>query len=295
MGRGRGLSAPTRAGTGLVSSETVTFTGDSSYRAAQAGMSVTRSLPCGLAGERLDSRGMSIRDLVIGFDADDTLWHNETLFENMHVRYRALLAQFHDTATVDRTLFATEMRNLERYGYGVKGFMLSAIETAIQLTDGKISAHEIQQLISLGQDMLAHPVDLLEGIDEVVPALASSHRLLVITKGDLRDQERKVTESGLAGHFAHIEIVSEKDPGTYDRILQRHGISPERFLMVGNSLKSDILPILEIGGSGVHIPYHLTWGAEHAAVPTAEGRFFQMRSVRELPALIERLTTTMKP
>jgi len=238
---------------------------------------------------------MSIRDLVIGFDADDTLWHNETLFENMHVRYRALLAQFHDTATVDRTLFATEMRNLERYGYGVKGFMLSAIETAIQLTDGKISAHEIQQLISLGQDMLAHPVDLLEGIDEVVPALASSHRLLVITKGDLRDQERKVTESGLAGHFAHIEIVSEKDPGTYDRILQRHGISPERFLMVGNSLKSDILPILEIGGSGVHIPYHLTWGAEHAAVPTAEGRFFQMRSVRELPALIERLTTTMKP
>lgn len=233
---------------------------------------------------------MSSGDLVIGFDADDTLWHNETLFENVHVRYRTLLSRFHDAETVDRTLFATEMRNLERYGYGVKGFMLSAIETAIHLTDGQISANEIQQLINLGQDMLAHPVELLDGIGHVVPELAKAHRLLVITKGDLRDQERKVAKSGLVGHFSSIEIVSEKDADTYSRILKRHAIAPERFVMIGNSLKSDILPILDLGASGVYIPYHLTWGYERVdQLPTAEGRFFQLKTVRDVPGVIEKL------
>jgi putative hydrolase of the HAD superfamily len=141
------------------------------------------------------------RALTLGFDADDTLWHNEVIFEKVHERYRALLAQYHDVATVDRTLFATEMRNLELYGYGVKGFTLSAIETAIQLTAGKISADEIQQLIMVGRDMLEHPVDILDGVIETLAALSSQHRLLVITKGDLRDQERKLRRSGLAAHF----------------------------------------------------------------------------------------------
>lgn len=233
---------------------------------------------------------MPTRDLVIGFDADDTLWHNETIFEKVHVRYRALLAQYHDAATVDRTLFATEMRNLELYGYGVKGFTLSAIETAIALTRGKIPAEEIQQLIELGRDMLAHPVELLDGVPETLTSLAVRHRLLVITKGDLRDQERKLAKSGLAAHFQHVEIVSEKNEGAYAAILRRHAIPAERFLMVGNSLKSDIAPVLALGGAGAHIPYRITWAAEHVdELPRAEGRLFQLGSVRELPAVVQRL------
>ena len=153
---------------------------------------------------------MAKHPLVIGFDADDTLWHNESIFEQTHTQYRALLAQYHDAATVDQTLLATELRNLELYGYGVKGFTLSAIETAITLTSGKIQAAEIQQLIALGQKMLAHPVELLDGVVETLTALASQHRLIVITKGDLRDQERKLARSGLEGCFHGVEIVSEK-------------------------------------------------------------------------------------
>ena len=225
--------------------------------------------------------------LTLGFDADDTLWHNEIIFEKVHERYRALLARYHDAATVDRTLFATEMRNLERYGYGVKGFTLSSIETAIQLTAGQISAEEIQQIIQLGQDMLTHPVDILDGVTETLAALAGQHRLLVITKGDLRDQERKLARSGLAAHFHHVEILSEKDEGSYAALFRRHSIDPRRFLMVGNSLKSDILPVLALGGAGVHVPYHITWAAERVETPPqVSDRFFQIKSVRELPAVL---------
>lgn len=230
------------------------------------------------------------RELVIGFDADDTLWHNENIFEKVHDRYRALLAEYHDIATVNRTLYATEMRNLELYGYGVKGFTLSAIETAIQLTDGKIPAREIQQLIELGRAMLEHPVELLEGVTETLAALAPRHRMLVITKGDLRDQERKLAKSGLAAHFRHIEIVSEKDKATYAGILRRHGIAVERFLMVGNSLKSDILPVLALGGAGAHVPYPLTWEAERVEqVPEGVGHFFRLKNLRELPEVIAQM------
>ncbi len=231
-------------------------------------------------------------DLTIGFDADDTLWHNETIFENVHLRYRTLLGRFHDAATVEQRLFATEMRNLQRYGYGVKGFTLSAIETAIDLSNGQISAEEIRLIIALGQDMLAHPVELLEGVLDVVGPLAEVHRLLLITKGDLRDQERKLSLSGLAGLFRAVEIVSEKDASTYERILRRHGVAPDRFLMVGNSLKSDILPVLAIGGVAAHVPYHLTWAAERVdTLPDAAGRFFQLGSLRELPELIRGIRT----
>ena len=224
---------------------------------------------------------------TLGFDADDTLWHNEIIFEKVHERYRALLARYHDAATVDRTLFATEMRNLELYGYGVKGFTLSAIETAIQLTAGKISADEIQQLISLGRDMLEHPVDVLDGVVETLTALSGQHRLLVITKGDLRDQERKLARSGLAAHFQHVEILSEKNEGSYAALFRRHDIDPARFLMVGNSLKSDILPVLALGGAGAHVPYHIIWAAEHVETPPqVSGRFFQIKSIRELPAVL---------
>ena len=234
---------------------------------------------------------MPTRELVLGFDADDTLWHNETIFEKVHERYRALLANWHDTATVDRTLFATEMRNLELYGYGVKGFTLSAIETAIQLTAGKIGAGEIQQLIELGREMLAHPVELLEGVAETLAALSMQHRLILITKGDLRDQERKLAKSGLAAHFERVEIVSEKNEATYAAILRRHSLAATEFVMVGNSLKSDILPVLRLGGAGVQVPYHLTWAAEHVdEVPESEGRFYRIKTVSELPGVLAQVT-----
>lgn len=233
---------------------------------------------------------MPTQELVIGFDADDTLWHNESIFENVHERYRVLLAQYHDAATVDRTLFATEMRNLELYGYGVKGFTLSAIETAIALTGGRISADEIQRLIDLGREMLAHPVELLEGVAETLPSLAARHRLILITKGDLRDQERKLAKSGLAEHFHHVEIVSEKDEATYATILRRQSLPADRFLMVGNSLKSDILPVLALGGAAAYIPYHLTWAHERVEeVPVVEGRFFRLKTLRELPRVVASL------
>ena len=230
---------------------------------------------------------MSVSDLTIGFDADDTLWHNEVIFERTHERYRELLASCHDAATVDRTLFATEMRNLELYGYGIKGFTLSSIETAIEISGGRINAQEIRQLIELGREMLAHPVNLLDGVVATLEALAPQYRLVLITKGDLRDQERKLAKSGLAGHFQVVEIVSEKDTGSYERLFSRHAITPEKFLMVGNSLKSDILPVLELGGAGAHIPYHITWAAEHAAQPVAHaGRLFTLQHIRELPAIV---------
>lgn len=236
---------------------------------------------------------MADREWVIGFDADDTLWHNETIFENVHERFRALLAQHHDAATVERTLFATEMRNLELYGYGVKGFTLSAIETAIQLTDGKITAGEIHQLIELGRGMLAHPVELLDGVAETLAALVGKHELCLITKGDLRDQQRKLGKSGVAQHFAHVEIVSEKDEATYAAILRRRNISPARFLMVGNSLKSDILPVLALGGAAAYVPYHLTWAAERVSeLPPANGRFFALKTLRDLPQIIAALPAT---
>jgi putative hydrolase of the HAD superfamily len=225
----------------------------------------------------------------IGFDADDTLWHNENIFERVHERYYELLARHHDAATVREALYATEMRNLRLYGYGIKGFMLSSIETAIELTDGKFSPAEIRELIALGREMLDHPVELLDGALEALEALAPRYRLLLVTKGDLRDQERKLAKSGITDRFQAVEIVSEKDADTYSRILRRHGIEPSQFLMVGNSVRSDILPVLALGGAGVHIPYRITWGHENAEVPrAAEGRFFQAASLRELPAIVGR-------
>lgn len=233
---------------------------------------------------------MPTRELAIGFDADDTLWHNETIFEDVHKRYCEMLSHYHDADTVETTLYETEMRNLDLYGYGVKGFTLSAIETAIQLTQGKISAEEINRLMALGRDMLAHPVELLPGVAETIESLAADHRLLLITKGDLRHQERKLLKSGIAEHFRHVEIVSDKNEATYASILRRHEIEPADFLMVGNSLKSDIFPVLAIGGAAVHLPYHLTWKHERTdSTPLENGRFFTLEGVRDLPPLIDSL------
>ncbi|MBI2498585.1 MAG: HAD family hydrolase, partial [Opitutae bacterium] len=226
----------------------------------------------------------------IGFDADDTLWHNENIFNRAQERYRRLLEKYHPAHEVNVALFATEMRNLRLYGYGIKGFMLSATETAIELTKGEISAREIREILALGQDMLAHPVELLPDTAAVVPALARDYRLLLITKGDLRDQERKVAESGLAAHFHGVDILSEKDGSAYERVLHRHGVTPGEFAMVGNSLKSDILPVLALGGAGVHIPYHLTWQHERVeAPPRDQPRFRHINRLSELPPLLPEL------
>ncbi|WP_043586541.1 HAD family hydrolase [Geminisphaera colitermitum] len=239
------------------------------------------------------------RELVIGFDADDTLWHNETLFEAMHVRFRELLAHHHDAVTVERTLFATEMRNLELYGYGVKSFTLSAIETAVELTAGRISAAEIRQILQLGRNILTHPVELLDGVTETLATLAAHNgidRLLVITKGDLRHQEQKLARSGLLAHFAHTEIVSDKNEATYAAILRRHGIAPACFFMVGNSLKSDILPVLALGGAGAFVPYPLIWDHERAAPPSPTdhaGRYFELKTIRDLPPVIDAWSRTL--
>ena len=226
---------------------------------------------------------------ALGFDADDTLWHSETIFEDYHRRFQALLARYHDPKTVEQALYATEMRNLDLFGYGVKSFALSSIETAIDLTAGKIPSEELHALIQGAKDMLAHPVELLDGAAETVAALATEYRIIVITKGDLRHQERKFARSGLAPHVVACEVVSEKDEATYARVLARHGIAAENLLMVGNSLRSDILPILALGGHGAYIPYPLIWAHEKVPAPTENPRFHALASLRELPALLARL------
>lgn len=226
---------------------------------------------------------------TIGFDADDTLWHNESIFASTHERLRELLAAYHDAATVDRALFATEMRNLERYGYGIKSFALSAIETAVELSGGQLRADEVMAIIRLTHDMLDHPVDILPAVAETVAAVARSHRLLLITKGDLRDQERKIEKSGLAPHFASVEIVSEKDARSYERVLRRHGVPPAEFLMVGNSVKSDVLPVLELGGAAAFVPYPLMWEHERVETMPEHPRFYPLQTIADLPPLVARL------
>ncbi|MCY1005353.1 HAD family hydrolase [Nannocystis pusilla] len=200
---------------------------------------------------------------VIAFDADDTLWHNEPLFAQAQLKYRRLLASYHDEAFVERRLHETHIRNLEHFGYGIKGFGLSMVETAVELTEGRITGAEIRHVLELAREMLRAPVELLPHVDTTIPRLAQSNRLMLITKGDLFDQESKIARSGLGDYFSRIEVVSEKDRRTYDRLLARHGVEPARFVMVGNSLRSDVLPVLELGGRAVHIPYATTWSHEH--------------------------------
>jgi putative hydrolase of the HAD superfamily len=228
---------------------------------------------------------------TLGFDADDTLWHNETIFAESHRRYCELLAHYHDADTVEATLFKTEMRNLKLLGYGVKSHALCAIETAIDLTEGNIKGEEIRSIIDIAKDMLHQPVELLDGVEEVVSALAEDYRLVLITKGDLLDQERKIEASGIAQYFSDTEVVSEKNPETYDRLFKRLDVSVNRFAMTGNSLKSDIIPILQLGGFGFHVPYHITWAAELSEQPEAKHgpRYRQLENIREVQTALSGL------
>jgi putative hydrolase of the HAD superfamily len=228
---------------------------------------------------------------IIAFDADDTLWHTEYLYSSAQIEFKALLAPYVDTPALDERLYATEMRNLGIFGYGVKGFTLSMIETAIELTEGRIGGRDIQRLIELAKAMLQADVRLLDHAESTVAELAQAHALMIITKGDLFDQETKVARSGLGGYFRHVEIVSDKTRESYAALLARHRLAPERFLMVGNSLRSDVLPVVALGGHAVYVPYHITWA--HEVVPDHEqpqSGYVQIEHLGELPAVVARLT-----
>jgi putative hydrolase of the HAD superfamily len=229
---------------------------------------------------------------TLAFDADDTLWHNETHYAETQAAFRSLLRPFHDEAWIDARLHDTEMRNLRRYGYGIKGFTLSMIETALELTEHRLDGAGIQTVLDLGKAMLDKPVEPLPGVAEVLAELAAAFDLMLVTKGDLFDQETKLAKSGLGGHFAKVEILSEKDEATYAALLRRHGIRPADFTMVGNSVKSDILPVLALGSRAIHIPYHLTWAHEMVAVP-ADSPFPVLDSIRDLPALLRTASSAM--
>jgi putative hydrolase of the HAD superfamily len=228
---------------------------------------------------------------LIAFDADDTLWHNELLYAKAQEKLKKLLSSYADGEMVVQSLYEKEMRNLELYGYGIKSFALSMIEMAIELTRGEIRGAEIQQIIGFAREMLTSPVQLFEHAEETVCELAKSYALMVITKGDLLDQQAKLSRSGLEGYFQYVEIVSEKAQRTYAALLAKHGIEPQRFLMVGNSLKSDILPVLALGGHAVYIPYHLTWAHETVdSQPVGHDGYYELEHLGQLPQLIERLS-----
>jgi putative hydrolase of the HAD superfamily len=227
---------------------------------------------------------------VVGLDGDDTLWHNETRFNVTQGELRDLLRRHVPDADVDAHLAETEMTNLGIYGYGVKAFTLSMIETAIQVTRGKIPATDLEVILGWGKRMLMEPTELLDGVEGTLKLLGQRYDLLLITKGDLFDQESKLARSGLAGLFLGVEIVSEKDVESYRRILERRGIKPDEFLMVGNSLRSDVVPVLELGARAVHIPYQVTWHHEHVPDESLpRDGWYRTESITELSRLLDTL------
>ena len=220
---------------------------------------------------------------TIGFDADDTLWHHEKYFVSTKAAFVDLLAPFAERALLDTQLHDTEIHNVLHYGFGVKSFTLSMVETAIELSGGNIPARELQEVIALGKELLGHPVELIDGVADTLDELSRDHTLVLVTKGDLLHQETKLAASGLGELFWRIEIVSEKDVPTYERILRRHEIAPTDFVMVGNSVRSDILPVLAVGGHAIHIEYEYTW--EHELVEHAED-VATATSILDVPELV---------
>lgn len=223
---------------------------------------------------------------TLAFDADDTLWHNERSFRMSHYRFAELLSDHSDVSDLMGALDAAERRNLGRYGFGVKAFVLSMIETAIEVTEERVPASVIRQLIEAGNEMLEHPIELLPGVREALKTLSETHRLFVITKGDLLDQERKLAQSGLGDLFEQVEVVSDKSTETYATILKRHGLAAQESVMIGNSLRSDVIPMLEIGGWGVYVPHEHTWSYEHADEPSEHPRYRQIDTLDQLVPLL---------
>ena len=227
---------------------------------------------------------------AIGFDADDTLWHNEYFYRLTQERFCDLLRDFTEADHLMDRLLDAERRNLGHYGFGIKGFVLSMIETAIEVTEERVPASVIRELIAAGQDMLRHPIELLPFARDAVEAMAERYRVVLITKGDLLDQERKLAQSGLGELFDAVEIVSDKTADVYADIFLRHAESPERIMMVGNSFKSDVLPAIEAGGWGVHVPHELTWPLEHGEPPVGHARYREIADLGRLPALVREIS-----
>ncbi|MFD1745873.1 HAD family hydrolase [Rhizobium helianthi] len=226
---------------------------------------------------------------VIGFDADDTLWQNEQFYKLTEQSFRELLADYAEGELVSERLLEAERRNLAHYGFGIKGFTLSMIETALEVTDGKVPTKVVGNILDIGRELLKHPVECLANARTALEALRGQYFLVLITKGDLFDQERKLAQSGLGDFFDAVEIVSDKTATTYRRIFGKHGEGPERAMMVGNSLKSDVVPALASGAWGVFVPHELTWVLEHVEKPTEAPRFREILDLGELPALIDQL------
>lgn len=226
---------------------------------------------------------------TVGFDADDTLWHNERFFQMTQEYFVQLLAEYTDQNTLMTRLVAAERRNLGHYGFGIKGFTLSMIETAIEVTDGRVSGTVIAEIMQAGRDMLRHPVELLPHAREAVEAARKTHRILLITKGDLLDQERKLAQSGLGEIFDGVEIVSDKTPVVYREIFMRHGDGADRGVMIGNSMKSDVLPMIDAGGWGVHIPHEVQWELEQASAPDRADRYRSLTSLATLPQVLDEI------
>ena len=226
---------------------------------------------------------------VIGFDADDTLWVNETYFRQAEEEFAELLSQFETPNKTDQELFKMEMKNLPLYGYGVKGFVLSMVEMALILSNYTVSNEVIEKILDIGKDMINKPVELLDGVETVLKRLSKDYRLIVATKGDLLDQERKLEKSGLLDYFHHIEVLSEKEESNYSKLLNHLDIDPSEFLMVGNSLKSDILPLINIGANAVHVPFHTTWQHEQVGHKAIENKdYVTLNSVSELLSYLEK-------
>lgn len=227
---------------------------------------------------------------TIAFDADDTLWHNETAYREAAARLEQLLADHYGLSDIEGQIYATEKNNLAFFGYGVKSYTISMIETAVRLTDSRIEAKHVMEIIDFGRKMLSTDVQLMDGAEETVSELAGSYPLMLITKGDRFEQERKIIRSGLASYFSHIEIVTEKTSDIYAAILEMCEIDPAGFLMVGNSLRSDVIPVVELGGQAVYIHNDLTWEHENLVEePLADDQYHQIENLGQLPALVREL------
>lgn len=244
----------------------------------------------GLITDEMNSKFAPVVFDLIAFDADDTLWHNEPLFTQTKVKFEGLLKRYHSPEWISQKLDDTETRNIQHFGYGIKGFTLSMIETAIELTEGRITGTEVMEIIGFAREMMKCSVELLEGARETIEELSRSYELMLITKGDLFDQESKIARSGLGDYFSRIEIVSEKNKRTYEAIMKKHHLAPARFLMVGNSMRSDILPVVDAGGKAVYIHYESTWFHENLVeFDPAEIDYYQLENLACLPVLLKQL------
>ena len=219
---------------------------------------------------------------VIAFDADDTLWVNEPYFREAEEKFSNLLEDFLPHHSVQKELFKTEMDNLKLYGYGVKSFMLSMVETIATITDNKADIKLVNKALAFGRELLNKPVIILDGVEEVLKSLNGSYKLVMATKGDLLDQERKLLKSGLENHFHHIEIMSDKKVSDYAKLLKHLDCKPEHFLMIGNSIKSDVMPIVELGGYAIHVPYHTTWAYEKVDIKINNPRFYEAETIHHV-------------